>query len=71
MEIFPVVELEDQRQIAGVVARAGFEESERGGVCTEASVYGQFKVIARIIRGRIGGKAAPGAVLDALIYGEE
>ena len=51
VEIFPIVELEDQRQIAGVVARAGFEEPERGGVCTKASVNGQLKVIAWIIRG--------------------
>ena len=62
-----VVGLEDQRDLAGVVGRAGLDEAERRRVGVAAGVDGELEVVAGIEAVGVGREAARGAVLEALV----
>ncbi len=66
-----VAQLEDERDVAGEFPRASFQESQRRGVGVATSLDRQFKMIERIIRGRIRREAPCRAVLKALIDGQD
>jgi hypothetical protein len=57
---FPLLSLEDQRHLPGVVGRAGLEEAQRRGVGVAARVDGQLEVIARVVAGGLGAKLRAG-----------
>ena len=65
-----IVELQDERNFAGVFGGAGLEESQRRGVGVASGVDRQLKMIARIVRGRIDREAARRSVLETLVHGQ-
>src|SRR6202022_4746307 len=62
-----IVELQDERNLAGVFGDSSFEESERRRVCVASGVDRELEMIARIVRGRIDREASRRAVLEALV----
>src|SRR5712671_2770415 len=66
-----VVELQDQRNAAGVLAGAGLEEAERRGVGVAAGLQRQLEMELRIVGRRVLGEAARRAVLEALVYRQD
>ena len=62
-----VVDLQDQRDLAGELGRAGLDEAERRGVGVAAGVDGELEVVARVVAGGVGREAARRAVLEALV----
>ena len=70
-QVLAVVELEDQGQVAGVVAGPGLEEAEGRGVGVEAGFEGQLEVIAGVEGGRVGHEGTGGTVLHALVDGQD
>jgi hypothetical protein len=64
------IELKNERDLPGKLGRASFQETQRCGVGTEASVYGELKMIVGIVSWWVGGKTTARAVLEALVYGQ-
>ena len=62
-----VVELQDERDLAGELGGAGLEEAERRGVGVAARVDRELEVVARVVAGRVRREAARRAVLEALV----
>ena len=48
-----------------------FEETERRGVGVEAGVERELEMVERIVGGRVGSERAVGAVLEALVDGQD
>src|SRR5207247_3374243 len=68
-EAVGVVELQDERDLARALRRAGLEEAERRRVGGAARRERQLDVIARVVGGGIGREGARRAVLEALVDG--
>src|SRR5215472_11376763 len=66
-----VVHLEDERDVAGELRGARLEEAQGRGVGVAARVDGELEVIGRIVARRIDGEAPRGAVLEALVHGQD
>src|SRR5215470_9841932 len=66
-----VVHLEDKRDVAGELRGARLEEAQGRGVGVAARVDGELEVIGRIVARRIDGEAPRGAVLEALVHGQD
>src|SRR5208282_6330823 len=66
-----IVGLQDERNLAGVLGRARLEKTERRRVCVASGIDGELKVIARVIGGRIDREASRGAMLEALVHGQD
>src|SRR5262249_57537065 len=66
-----IVDLEDERYRARVIARAGFQETERRRIRVAACFDCQFEMIARIISRRVGCEAARGTMFESLIHGQD
>src|SRR6266496_2637249 len=66
-----VVELEDERHLPRELGRARLEEAERRSVRVAARVDRELEVVARIVAVRVRGERARGAVLEALVDGQD
>ena len=66
-----VVELQDERNLAGEFAADGLEKAERRGVRVTAGFDGELDVIVGIVRGRIRRKRPGRSVLEALVDGKD
>src|ERR1700677_200823 len=71
MQRVMVVNLEDEGNFAGKIARGGFEEAGGGGIGVAAARDGQLEMVARIVGWGIGGETAGRAVLEALVRRED
>src|SRR5207247_984065 len=71
VEAVGVVELQDERDLARELRRAGLEEAERRRVGVAARRQRQLEVVARVVAGGIGREGARRAVLEALVDGQE
>ena len=65
-----VVQLEDQRDHAGKLGRAGLQEAERRRIRIAAGLDGQLEMIEGIIARRIDRKASRRPMLDPLVHGQ-
>src|SRR5437870_170448 len=66
-----VVELQDERDLARELGGAGLEEAERSRVGVAARRERQLEVIARVVARGVGREGARGAVLEALVDGQD
>ena len=66
-----IVELQDERDFTGEVARARFQETQRRRVGVAAGLDREFEVVARIVARRIRREAAGRAMLEALIHRQD
>ena len=62
-----IIELQDQRNLPGVLPRHGLDESERRRIRVAARVDRQLHVIFRIVPGRIWGERPRRPVLEPLV----
>ena len=62
-----VVELQDERDLAGELGSARLQESERGGVRVAARLDRQVEVISGIVGRRVGSERPGRTVLEALV----
>ena len=65
------VDLEDRRDLAGIAVSALLQHAERGGIAGKPGIDRELVEIMRVVGGGIGGEAAGGAVLIALIDGQD
>jgi hypothetical protein len=63
-----VVELDQERDLVGVLAGARAQHPERGGDAVAATFDRQLDDVLRVEVGRVRGKAGPGRVLDPLVH---
>src|SRR5207249_3556811 len=70
-EAVGVVELQDQRDLAGELRRARLEEPERRRVGVAPRADRQLEVVARVVAGGIRGERACRSVLESLIDGQD
>ncbi len=62
-----VVQLEDQRNLAGKVAGAGLQKSQRRGIGITSGVDAELEMIVGVIPGRVRREAAGRPMLESLI----
>src|SRR5579862_9584810 len=71
MQHVMIVQLEDERDCAGVFRRGRLEESERRRIRIASGIERELEVISGIIRGWIDGEAAGRAMLKTLVNRED
>ena len=65
-----VVELQDQGDLAGIVAARGFDRPKRSSVGITTGLQGQLEMVGWIVARCVFGEAPGRSVFKALVYGQ-